>query len=95
MQIVDSEDDKPLPSLGEVLERMRIHFDRDHDSGATRACQENRGLLPVNTEKGKPTPVLRGAPNRLKKPAHGVSYLTRAANVLHPPSFHPGRPRRL
>ncbi len=59
--------DSPLPDetldtlevLGELPEQISVHLDRGYDSRITREKLEDRGLLAVISEKGKPAP-LRG-----------------------------------
>jgi len=46
-----------LEVLGELPEQMSIHLDRGYDSRVTREKLEDRGLLAVISEKGKPAPL--------------------------------------
>ena len=46
-----------LGVLGELPEQMSVHLDRGYDSRSTREKLENRGLLAVISEKGKPAPL--------------------------------------
>ncbi len=43
-----------LEVLGELPEQMSVHLDRGYDSRSTREKLEDRGLLAVISEKGKP-----------------------------------------
>ena len=43
--------------LGELPEQMSVHLDRGYDSRSTRERLEDRGLLAVISEKGKPAPL--------------------------------------
>ncbi len=43
-----------LEVLGELPERVSVHLDRGYDSRSTREKLEDRGLLAVISEKGKP-----------------------------------------
>ena len=52
--------DEPLDTLevlGELPEQMSVHLDRGYDSRITREKLEDRGLLAVISEKGKPAPL--------------------------------------
>ena len=46
-----------LEVLGELPEQMSVHLDRGYDSRITREKLEERGLLAVISEKGKPAPL--------------------------------------
>ena len=46
-----------LEVLGELPEQMSVHLDRGYDSRSTREKLEDRGLLAVISEKGKPAPL--------------------------------------
>jgi IS5 family transposase len=46
-----------LGVLGELPEQMSVHLDRGYDSRSTKEKLEDRGLLAVISEKGKPTPL--------------------------------------
>jgi IS5 family transposase len=46
-----------LEVLGELPEQMSVHLDRGYDSLSTREKLEDRGLLAVISEKGKPAPL--------------------------------------
>ncbi len=46
-----------LAVLGELPEQMSVHLDRGYDSRITREKLEDRGLLAVISEKGKPAPL--------------------------------------
>jgi transposase len=46
-----------LAVLGELPERISVHLDRGYDSRITREKLEDRGLLGVISEKGKPAPL--------------------------------------
>jgi transposase len=46
-----------LEVLGPLPEQMRVHLDRGYDSKATRQRLEERGLIGVIAEKGKPSPL--------------------------------------
>ena len=46
-----------LEVLGELPEQMSVHLDRGYDSRNTREKLEERGLLAVISEKGKPAPL--------------------------------------
>jgi transposase len=47
-----------LGVLGELPEQMSVHLDRGYDSRITREKLEDRGLLAVISEKGKPAPLV-------------------------------------
>jgi len=46
-----------LEVLGELPEQMSVHLDRGYDSRSTKEKLEDRGLLAVISEKGKPAPL--------------------------------------
>ena len=46
-----------LEVLGELPEQMSVHLDRAYDSRSTREKLEERSLLAVISEKGKPAPL--------------------------------------
>jgi transposase len=46
-----------LEVLGELPEQISVHLDRGYDSRSTREKLEDRGLLAVISEKGKPAPL--------------------------------------
>jgi len=46
-----------LEKLGSLPEQMSVHLDRGYDSEATRKTLDERGLIGVIVEKGKPAPV--------------------------------------
>jgi transposase len=46
-----------LEVLGELPEQISVHLDRGYDSRITREKLEDRGLLPVISERGKPAPL--------------------------------------
>jgi len=46
-----------LEVLGELPEQVSVHLDRGYDSRTTREKLEDRGLLAVISEKGKPAPL--------------------------------------
>jgi IS5 family transposase len=46
-----------LEVLGPLPEQMRVHLDRGYDLKATRQRLEERGLIGVIAEKGKPSPL--------------------------------------
>jgi transposase len=46
-----------LEVLGPLPEQMSVHLDRGYDSKATRQRLEERGLIGVIAEKGKPSPL--------------------------------------
>lgn len=46
-----------LEMLGELPEQMSVHLDRGYDSRSTREKLEDRGLLAVISEKGKPATI--------------------------------------
>jgi IS5 family transposase len=46
-----------LEVLGELPEQISVHLDRGYDSRSTREKLENRGLLAVISERGKPAPL--------------------------------------
>ena len=46
-----------LEVLGELPEQVSVHLDRGYDSRPTREKLEDRGLLAVISEKGKPAPL--------------------------------------
>jgi IS5 family transposase len=46
-----------LEVLGELPEQMSVHLDRGYDCRSTREKLEDRGLLAVISEKGKPAPL--------------------------------------
>jgi transposase len=46
-----------LEVLGELPEQMSVHLDRAYDSRSTREKLEDRSLLAVISEKGKPAPL--------------------------------------
>jgi transposase len=46
-----------LDVLGELPEQISVHLDRGYDSRSTRGKLEDRGLLGVISEKGKPAPL--------------------------------------
>jgi IS5 family transposase len=46
-----------LEVLRELPERISVHLDRGYDSRITREKLENRGLLAVISERGKPAPL--------------------------------------
>ena len=50
-----------LELLGELPEQMSVHLDRGYDSRSTREKLENRGLLAVISEKGKPAAPLQAS----------------------------------
>lgn len=49
-----------LKTLGPLPEQISVHLDRGHDSGATRKKLDDRGLIGVISEKGKPAPLATG-----------------------------------
>ncbi len=46
-----------LKALGSLPERTSVHLDRGYDSDLTRKRLEERGLISVISEKGKPAPL--------------------------------------
>jgi IS5 family transposase len=46
-----------LGMLGDLPEQMSVHLDRGYDSRSTEEKLEERGLLAVISEKGKPAPL--------------------------------------
>ena len=46
-----------LEVLGELPEQVSVHLDRGYESRTTREKLEDRGLLAVISEKGKPAPL--------------------------------------
>lgn len=46
-----------LEVLGELPEQMSVYLDRGYDSRSTREKLEDRGLLAMISEKGKPAPL--------------------------------------
>jgi DDE family transposase len=46
-----------LEALGELPEQISVHLDGGYDSRITREKLEDRGLLAVISEKGKPAPL--------------------------------------
>ena len=49
-----------LEALGLAPEPVNVHLDRGYDSNVTRRLLEDRGLLGVISEKGKPAPLRAG-----------------------------------
>ncbi len=52
--------DGVLESVGGLPEEASVHLDRGYDSNVTRRLLEDRGLLGVIWEKGKPAPLEAG-----------------------------------
>jgi IS5 family transposase len=52
--------DAVVETLGGLPDRASIHLDRGYDSKATNELLENRGLIGVISEKGKPAPLRAG-----------------------------------
>ena len=52
--------DGVLESVGELPDEASVHLDRGYDSNVTRRLLEDRGLVGVICEKGKPAPLKAG-----------------------------------
>ena len=52
--------DAVVQTLGGLPDRASIHLDRGYDSKVTKELLENRGLIGVISEKGKPAPLRAG-----------------------------------
>jgi hypothetical protein len=52
--------DRALEALGLPPESVSVHLDRGYDSNITRRLLEERELIGVISEKGKPAPLRAG-----------------------------------
>jgi DDE family transposase len=52
--------DAVVETLGGLPDQASIHLDRGYDSKASKVLLENRGLIGVISEKGKPAPLRAG-----------------------------------